>query len=224
MKLVTFQSMEALKALIDTGYLICDEKFVDIEKAGVVYDWVAGKMTMQMENPAHAKYPIWAWVKCYSRICPPRRRGQRVRGFDVKITFHKAERDVFVTDFRRYSFLLNYVYIPEDLEDKRRFEEKMKECGVSADELRAFARRDKYKSHRTDQAYLQLCEQIRQSFDRCITKNSDILQGCVWSVSLKEVESVEILKDDGYVYGSLNYKRANGKRKDWISDFYKTLE
>ena len=39
-----------------------------------------------------------------------------------------------------------------------------------------------------------------------------------------EIENIEILKNDGYRYGSLNYIRSNGKRINWISDYYKKLK
>ena len=68
-----------------------------------------------------------------------------------------------------------------------------------------------------------MCKKIESSFDRCITTDSDILQGCIWRINLNEIESIEILKDDGYVYGSLNYIRSNGKRMNWIKDYYKKL-
>ncbi len=83
---------------------------------------------------------------------------------------------------------------------------------------------DKYKSHRTDKKYIDVCNKIKKTFDRCITKNSDVLQGCVWRINLYEVEKIEILKDDGHVYGSLNYIRSNGKRIDWQKDYYKLLK
>ena len=37
-------------------------------------------------------------------------------------------------------------------------------------------------------------------------------------------EKIEILKNDGYRYGSLNYIRSNGKRINWIKDYYKKLK
>ena len=65
---------------------------------------------------------------------------------------------------------------------------------------------------------------IKESFDRCITKDSDILQGCVWRINKSEIEKIEILKDDGYTYGSLNYIRSNGERIDWQEDYYRLLK
>ena len=100
----------------------------------------------------------------------------------------------------------------------------MEKYNITEEELKAYVRTDKYKSHRTDKEYIDVCNKIRKTFDRCITKNSDVLQGCIWRINLSEIEKIEILKDDGYVYGSLNYVRSNGKRIDWQKDYYKLLK
>ena len=64
MKLITFQTMEALKSLVNNGELICDEKYIDMKKAGPTYQWVLEKMNEHVPNKTKAKYPIWCWVKC----------------------------------------------------------------------------------------------------------------------------------------------------------------
>lgn len=224
MKLITFKSMDALKSLINNGYLETDEKYINIEKAGPTYSWVLEKINQYISNENNVKYPLWCWVKCYNNICPPKHKGEPVKGFDVKITFNKKEEDVFITDFRRYSFLLNNMYIPDSIEDKEEFDKELEKYNITEEELKAYVRPDKYKSHRTDEDYIEICKKIRNSFDRCITKDSDILQGCIWRIDLSEVEKIEILNDKSYKYGSLNYKRSNGKRKKWITDFYNKLE
>ncbi len=224
MKLVTFQSLDALKSLINKGYLECDEKYIDIKKTGSTYQWVIEKMNQSIENKYNVKYPIWCWVKCYHHICPPKHKGEPVKGFDVKITFHKNKKEVFVTDFRRYSFLLNNTYIPISLKDKEQFDKKLSRYQITQEDLEAFVRKDKFEFHRTDQKFLQVCDEIRKSFDRCITTNSDILQGCVWRIFLGEIEKIEFLTDKNYRYGSLNYIRNNGERINWKKDFYKKLK
>lgn len=224
MKLVTFQTLEALKELKQKGYLECDENKINIEKAGPTYKWVIDNMNKRIDNPFNTKYPLWCWVKCYNGIFPPKRKGKRVEGFDVKITFNKNEKDVFITDFRRYSFLLNNIFIPNTLKEKEEFDKLLKKYNITEEELKAYVRPDKYKEHRTDKEYLEICDKIRNAFDRCITKDSNVLQGCIWRINLDEVEKIEILNDDGYVYGSLNYIRSNGKRIDWQKDYYKLLK
>ena len=224
MKLVTFQTIEAVNVLFKKGYLECNKNKINIEKAGPTYEWVINKMNEIIPNPNNVDYPLWCWIKCYNGICPPKKKGKRVEGFDVKITFNKNEKDVLITDFRRYSFLLNNTYIPNSLKEKDGFEKLLEKYNITEEELKAYVRPDKYKSHRTDKEYIDVCNKIKKTFDRCITKNSDVLQGCVWRINLYEVEKIEILKDDGYVYGSLNYIRSNGKRIDWQKDYYKLLK
>ena len=224
MKLITFQSLDALKSLINKGYLECNEKYIDVKKAGPTYQWVLEKMNQSIENKYKVKYPIWCWVKCYNNICPPKHKGEPVEGFDVKITFHKNKKDIFITDFRRYSFLLSNTYIPLSLKDKEQFDNKLLSYNITSDDLKAFVRKDKFDFHRTDKAFLQICDEIRESFDRCITTNSDILQGCIWRINLEDIEKIEFLTDKNYRYGSLNYIRSNGKRMNWKKDFYKKLK
>lgn len=224
MKLVTFQSLAAVNDLFKKGYLECDKSKIDLEKVGITYKWILKKMNERLDNSGNVNYPIWCWVKCYNGIYPPKRKGVKVSGFDVKITFNKKEKDVFITDFRRYSFLLNNMYIPNNNKEKILFEEKLKKYGITNEELKAYVRKDKYKECREDKNFINICNEIESTFDRCITKDSDILQGCIWRINLDEIEKIEILKDDGHVYGSLNYIRSNGKRIDWIDDYYKTLK
>ena len=224
MKLITFQTIEAVRDLFIKGYLECDEKKINVEKVGTTYEWVVDSMNKKIKNPYNTKYPLWCWVKCYNGICPPKKKGEKVKGFDVKITFNKKENDVFITDFIRYSFLLNNTYIPNTLKEKEKFDEELKKLSITQEELKAYVRQDKYSGHRTDKEYINICNKIHNTFDRCITKESDILQGCVWRIYIDEIEKIEILKDDGYKYGSLNYIRSNGKRIDWQKVYYKSLK
>lgn len=223
MRLVTFQSKEALKNLINKGYLECNPSFIDYNKVGIIYDYIVDEMNNTIDNKYKTKYPLWCWVKCYNGIAPPKRRGKKVEGFDVKITFNKDKKDVFITDFRRYSFLLNNKYIPINKKDKIDFDNKLKKYNITDEDLLAYVRRDKYKTYRKDKDYLDIIKEINNSFDRCISEDSDILQGCIYRINLEDIEKIEILKDDNYVYGSLNYIRSNNKRFDWIEDFYKKL-
>lgn len=224
MRLVTFQSIEALKFLNDNGYLICDDSHAPNDKYSSSYKFIIDNMNKNVNNNDNIKYPIWCWVKCYDGICPPVVKGKRVEGFDVKITFNKNEKDVFITDYRRYSFLLKNLYISDSIEDKLKFDKKLEENNISLEDLKAFVRKDIYNSHRTDKEFLEICKEIEKSFSKCITTDSDVLQGCVWKINKEDIESIEILPKDDNVYGSLNYVREDGKRFDWVNDFYNRLK
>ena len=224
MKLVTFQSMEALKTLVNTGVLETDEKKIDLEKYGFSYQWITKQMERRVLEKGNVQFPLWCWVKFKKGICPPKHRGSAVSGFDVKITFHKPEDEVFITDYRRYSFILNNIYIPKSIADQENFQKELDSHGVTSEDLRVVARPDKYGTCRNDTAFLAACQKIGDSFERCITKDSDTLQGCVWRIYLSEVESIELLHDSNYSYGTFNYKRKDGTRFDWVEDFYKLLK
>lgn len=146
-----------------------------------------------------------------------------VKGVDVKITFEKPKEEVFITDYRRYSFLLNNIFIPDNMQEKEQFEKILQDQGITLEELKAVVRRDKYSSVRTDKAFWAVCSKIRKSFDKCMDEQSDILQGCVWRINLNEVSKIEMLHETDFSYGSFNYVRKNGKRFDWIKDYYDRL-
>lgn len=224
MKLVTFQSIQAVQDLLKKGYLECNEEKINMQKMGYVYDWIIEKMNQKTKNPHNTKYPLWCWVKCYNGICPAKRKGTPIEGFDVKITFNKNKKDVFITDYRKYSFLLNNQFIPNNLEEKEQFEKETKKYKIKQEELLAVSRKDKYKQCRIDKSFIDICKKIRRSFDRCITEDSDILQGCVWRIEIDEIDTIEILKKDGNIYGSLNYVRSNGERMNWIDSYYRNLK
>lgn len=223
MKLVTFQTMDALKELINKEVLCCDKKYINFEKVGYAYNFIVSNMKKVIPSPENDMYPMWAWVKCHNSICPPKVKKENNNTI-VKITFNKPDNEVFVTDFALYSFVLNNIYIPKDKNDKQNFDKLLLKYNINTDDLRAFVRKDKYPCHRTDKNYLSVCEKIYNSFDKIITDNGDILQGCVWDIKLCDVEKIEIINDKDYIYGSLNYVRANGQRFDWINDYYKKLK
>lgn len=222
MKLISFQPLSALQELERDGFLECKKELIDFQKVGPTYNWVLSKMHKNTEGSA--TYPLWCWVKCNNGICPPKRKGESVPSFEVKITFNKKEEEVFITDFKRYSFLLSNMYIPINYDDKISFDNELKSNNILLEELKAVARPDKFSKVRKDDLFLKTCEKIQKSFDRCITTDAKILQGCVWRIDKSDVEKIEILKKDGYRYGSLNHINKKGVRYDAKEDFYKTLK
>lgn len=130
MNLITFQSIEALEFLNNNGYLICDDSHAPSDKYSSSYKFIIDNMNKNLNNNDNVKYPIWCWVKCYDGIWPPTVKGKKVEWFDVKIAFNKKKEDIFITDCRWYSFLLKNMYIPDGIEDKEKFDNKLKELKV----------------------------------------------------------------------------------------------
>lgn len=44
MKLITFQSLDAVKDLFKKGYIECDKTRVNLDKMGKTYEWITKKM------------------------------------------------------------------------------------------------------------------------------------------------------------------------------------
>jgi len=58
--------------------------------------------------------------------------------------------------------LLNNVYIPDSKKDKEQFEKELEKYGITAEELKAVVRTDKYTSQRTDKEFVNICCKIRK--------------------------------------------------------------
>lgn len=50
MKLVTFQSLAAVKDLFEKGYLECNKSKIDLQKTGPTYELVVEKMNKLVKN------------------------------------------------------------------------------------------------------------------------------------------------------------------------------
>ena len=48
MRLVTFQSFEAIKDLFNKGYLECNKDKINMEKVGYAYSWIVEKMNQKI--------------------------------------------------------------------------------------------------------------------------------------------------------------------------------
>lgn len=101
-------------------------------------------MKEKLDNKYDTKFPLWCWVKCYNGICPPKRKGNKTGKQYVKITLYRNEKDVFITDYRRYSFILSNQFIPNNLNEREIFNKKLEKYSISNEDLKAYVRRDKY--------------------------------------------------------------------------------
>ena len=58
MKLITFQSIEALEFLNNNGYLICDDSHAPSDKYSSSYKFIIDNMNKNLNNNENVKYPI----------------------------------------------------------------------------------------------------------------------------------------------------------------------
>ena len=195
MKLNTFQTLKAYNKLQKDGYLIVEPKYVNIKKYGVPYNWIVNKMK-NINNPYNASYPIWSWYS-YGKIAHPR-KNTLLPFFDeddviVKITFTKDNKDVLLTDFIKYSFMLTNQYLPKSKEDYLNFNRLMQKYNISNEDLLKYVRQDKYDSYRNDDGFQQINNIISKSYDDILNVESNIIQGTVWDIKKEDILSVEFI-------------------------------
>lgn len=215
MKLVTIQTFCAFQNLIHNGFLEADEQYIHLEKSGIVYQWVQEKMNQVLPNSSKYSYPLWAWVQYGQISSPPKHKllGYFKEGEDliVRITFRKPERELLFTDFEKFSFVISNQYLPCSKQDYEWFQSFQKERQVSNEDLKAYVRRDRFKTCRTDADFLEVNQKVRESFDRALECASDQIQACFWRLSIEEIEKIELIRRDTCV--PKNYKRIDLKKK-----------
>lgn len=219
MELITFQTLKAFKELIDQEYLLNNSKYIDLQKYGKIYEWILEKMNDKINvKPQSSSYPLWAWVKYGRRKCPSKHKTLNYFSKDedilVKITFHKNEDDLLLTNFNRFSFLLNNWYIPTDKKDLEQFKLKLSKNHITNDDLKAFMRPDKFLEHRQDKEYIEIVKEIRTRFDLILNTDDDTVQACFWQLDLKDIIQVEFINKKDC--SPRNYKKGKNYIKEYI--------
>ena len=210
MELITIQTPKAYENLITNGYLIADEKYINLKKYGAAYDWIISKMH-EKNIPEAVKYPLWAWRKCGKFKCPNKNTmlGYFGAGQEqlVKIVFEKPDNEVLLTDYKLYHFLLTNAYLPTSLEDLNDFNKLKIKSNVTDEDLLAFIRRDKYDSYRTDKDFSYINQVIHKSYEKVLNLSSDYIQACVWNIKLSEVKSVQFIeRNECKKHKSIDYR------------------
>lgn len=203
--------MSAYNSLLKNGYLVANEKFINLDKYGVPYNYISNKM-QNITNPYNAKFPLWVWVQ-YGKISSPRKN--KLLGFFakdedviVKITFTKPDNQVLVTDYIKYHFLLTNEYLPLSINDKQQFDDLMKSKKVTSQDLLAYVRRDKFTEYRKDKDYEFINSKIQNSYSRIFDNLGDYKQGTIWHLQKAEILKVEFInKEDCTKKSSVDYRK-----------------
>ena len=220
MKLITFQTREALNTLQNTGILTAEMPYIDLQKYGVPYNWMVNEMKNKNICPQNKEqYPLWAWAKCGASIAPRKRKNitgevQNV----VKIVFEKADQDILLSDYMAYSFLLSGHIVPQNQQEYKNFLDEMERQNISLEELKNFVR-SKYIKPNTIKQF----SEIQKTWKRIFDLKSRVYQACVWNIKMSEVLKIEILNDTNYIYGAMNTKRLDGSRPNWKKKYLQFL-
>ena len=220
MKLITFQTKEAWAILQKKGILTANPSYINLQKYSVPYDWIVKAMKEQKILPKNKeKYPLWAWAKCGRFMAPAKRKNiHHVIQDIVKITFEKTPDEVLLSDYMAYSFLLSGFIVPKTHQEYNDFFDELKRKNISLADLKNFVRNQKVPS-----SVCKLFPEIQKTWPRIFDLKSNVHQACVWNIKLSEVKKVEIPTDSNYVYGVMNYLKADGTGINWKEKYLQFL-
>lgn len=123
----TIQDQQGWNELQSKGILIPKSKFVHPDfKEG--YDWLRIQMNEKIGKPKRKnQYPIWAWFQYLD--AKKKRPDLRGTGFlptgeiGYRIEFQKDSKDILLSDFELWHYVLNQWYLGSNIKDQEDFHE-----------------------------------------------------------------------------------------------------
>lgn len=133
MRLVTYQSVEAVNKLLNEGILYigkndisftAPEKNKDNHQYQVLYDYISKNMMNLKGKTDDIIYPLWAWYIVNGKRTISKENDQFYKGM-YRLEIEIDKKDVLLTDFDKYCYLLTSSYLPKDEKDKEWYVKNM---------------------------------------------------------------------------------------------------
>lgn len=185
MVLWTLQHEAAYVSLQRNGCLCANEQTLCFQPEDghcySAYLWLSKQFATKVPSPSPAvRFPIWAWLRREGKSGKPdmRESGHAKRGTPlVRLKIDVPEKEVLLSDFNLWHFVLNYWYLPANESDGEEFDQFLDEHGLTFQALQDF------NQQTSDLFYAR--EKIESSWER------------IFDISRE---------DDGYLYGSNSRK------------------
>ncbi|MCA9664276.1 MAG: DUF3841 domain-containing protein [Myxococcales bacterium] len=182
MRLWTIQARQAWERVHASPYLERAGARPAIDPAHrAAYGWMREQMQQRIgASSAREAWPIWAWADYGAGGARPdlRASGHLPRGCPgVRVAFEIDERDVLLSDFEAWHFVLNGAYLPHDDADLARFEARARALGAASWDLLSSPLRDEVQ--RSWQRIFDLVPRARRA-----------TQATLWRVPLGAVVDV----------------------------------
>ena len=130
-KVWTRQHKNVLKTLKEEGTYRVKERFIrkKLENCADiyldVYRWLRNEAAKRMEIPEELKYPVWLSVDEELKL--PAAEGMVF--FELEI----PRDQIMIFDLLKWDYIVNYLYLPKDKEDRKRFKEKLKKQNINVE-------------------------------------------------------------------------------------------
>lgn len=90
-----------------------------------VYRWLRNQAAKRMEIPEEVKYPVWLSIEEELKL--PEAEGMVF--FELEIPGDQ----IMVFDLLKWDYIVNYLYLPKDREDRKRFKEKLEKYNINVE-------------------------------------------------------------------------------------------
>lgn len=199
MKLWTIQHYQAYNELIETGVLRADEDYY-YKDFRLAYNWMADKMEHNGILPSSGvNYPIWAWYKWEGKH---KRRDMREAGYAergekiVQLTIEVDDKDVLLSDFELFHYVLNYWYLPIDEKDDENFEREYMDHGFEWKDLKDFnvqTESMKYIRTKIEKSWDRIFDLEKEDENLVYGSNfNKSIQATFWELKYEQVIKAEI--------------------------------
>ena len=179
----TRQDDIVLGELEKTGRLVMREKYVRVKSDTIAdyylsaYMWLTHKASSLIKIPSDTKLPYWIALSEAQRL--PVAEGC------VSLHIEVPADEIVVIDYNKWGYALNYMYVPDDDDDEREFNEKLKSLGINNEAL--LFTTDKGNFFPSEK------QRILKSWDKIFTPsdNMDENVGCVWEIKKSWITDIE---------------------------------
>ena len=170
----TRQNVLVLKELEANGSFICREQFLRAKSDTIsdyyiqAYRWLTDQARKQITVPDDLYLPIWLALTEEAKL--PEAEGE------VSLTVDVPDEQLFIIDYNKWGYVLNYMYVPVDDNDERAHDKKLLDAGIVNEASLIMS--DK------GNMFPQFKSEIIRSWPRCCTPSDDIQNnvGCVWQI------------------------------------------
>jgi hypothetical protein len=130
-KVWTRQHKNVLKILKQQGVYKVKERYIRKKLDDCadiyldVYRWLRNQAAKRMEIPEKLKYPIWLSVEEELKL--PAAEGMVF--FELEI----PRDQIMIFDMMKWDYIVNYLYLPKDREDRKKFMKKIKKYNINVE-------------------------------------------------------------------------------------------
>jgi len=180
----TRQHQGVLKELEEKGVYRVKKEYIEAKNDSIsgyyfqLYDWYVKHAEKIVPRPHGVEYPIWLSTSNEMMLQPTEGT--------VILTLNVQRKNVVISDFEKWGYVVNYWYVPLDREDEIRHNEELKKYGIG-DESALYM---SYKGN----FYPLLRKKIIDSWNRIFDVSDDsacLSQATLWEIKKEWVVDVK---------------------------------